>query len=294
MDDNSYKGHVHVKADLLGDLRPFRGLPQLGNYILYIPSAPDTHPFVQDYQHNMLLVRREEVSIDGSELNKVGAGFGAFRRQAAAAAVSRAGDGLHNQLYPKHQADLQKLIRDGSAETDYLVHGMRDFKGAMTFDAGMEKALKYKVPEVNYSLVRLTVNAEDAVQIEIENKGVIMEAYVDEFESMSKAGTMHVEIFNNGQGISDYLVNVTNCNMSLVQAIPEQARTIEKFKSGYYAFDIYTRHNLDQNNMCIVAVKSVTGKVFQTLKVFFDTKKYGRRYPWELQDINDQAQPSSP
>jgi hypothetical protein len=57
----------------------------------------------------MLLVRREEVSLDGSELNKVGAGFGAFRRQAAAAAVSRAGDGLHNQLYHKHQADLQKL-----------------------------------------------------------------------------------------------------------------------------------------------------------------------------------------
>ena len=122
-DDDNYNGDLKMKAELIGDMAEYKGAPELDNYILYIPSKPDTHPFVQDYQNNMLLVPREELSRDGGEPDKVGVSFYTFRRLGSDCRVSEAGDGLHNQLFHKHNSDLQKLITNPDAESSYLVHG---------------------------------------------------------------------------------------------------------------------------------------------------------------------------
>jgi len=73
--DDNYAVDFSLKAELVGDLDPYEGPLELDNYILYIPSKPDGHPMVVDYQNNMLLVPREEVSKDGGELDKVGVSF---------------------------------------------------------------------------------------------------------------------------------------------------------------------------------------------------------------------------
>ena len=88
----------------------FQGSAELDNYILYIPSSPEGHPMVDDYQNNMLLVPREEVTKDGSEIDKVGISTYAFKKLKSDYTISAAGDGLGNQLFHKHNSDLQKLV----------------------------------------------------------------------------------------------------------------------------------------------------------------------------------------
>jgi len=293
-------GAFNFTAELLGDLDEYQGALELDNYILYIPSAPDTHPMVEDYQNNMLLVPREEVSRDGGEPDKVGVSFHTFRRLGSEYSVSEAGDGLHNQLFHKHNADLQKLVLNPNAECTYLVHGKRDFKGSMTFKAGMDKALKHKVNDINYSLISLTMDYAEIKDIDTQSIGIIKEAYVKTFTSMTEEGKMVVVISNEGDYPTDYIVTVTKCTMNirgtscptgaLCWAIPAQARSLNPGKEVTLEFDVFTRYNLDTSNECLVTLKSPTGKKYDSVWVVFDTKKHKSKYSWELQQKNEASE----
>ena len=297
--DEEYNGDLKMKAELIGDLPEYKGAPELDNYILYIPSSPESHPFVQDYQNNMLLVPREEVSRDGGEPDKVGVSFYTFRLLGSDYRVSKAGDGLHNQLFHKHNADLQKLIIRPDDETTYLVHGKKDFKGSMTFEAGMGKVLKHQITHINNSLISITIDgvaSETVKTIETESIGAIDEAYVETFSSMSDNGTLVVLISNYGDLKSDYIVTVTDPSMNIIGhyeghgAVPAQARTLEPYEQETLHFDVSTRFNLETSNEFLVTLKSTTGRIYDKIVVQFDTKKHGTKYSWELQLENEASE----
>jgi len=285
--DTDYSGNFTMKAQLLDDLGEYRGASELDNYILYIPSAPDNHPFVQDYQNNMLLVPREEVSKDGGELDKVGVSFHTFRMMGSDCRVTVAGDGLHNQLFQKHNSDLQKLVTNPDAETTYLVHGKKEFKGSMEFEPGMKKFLEYSIPDINYSLVSLTTDVDTLQMVETESLGVIVEAYVETFTSMSEDGTLNVIIQNYGDLKTDYIVTVTEPNPHIIHAIPAQARTLAPMEEATLTFDVYTAFNLDITNEFKVTLKSPTDRLYDEVYVIFDTLKHHSKYSWELQQKNE-------
>ncbi|MHC4640301.1 MAG: hypothetical protein ACYS32_01560 [Planctomycetota bacterium] len=275
-----------IKAQLVGDLNEYKGAVELDNYILYIPSAPDTHPMVKDYQNNMLLVPREEVSKDGGELDKVGVSFYKFRTQAGNWKVSQAGDGLHNQLYHKHNSDLQQLVLNPNAELTYLIHGKRDFKGSMEFKAGMDKILQHNITGINNSLVSLTMDTAQVKIITTQSVGIIKEASVKTFTSLTNEGNMNVEIQNYGDYPTDYIVTVTDCTMNILNKIPAQARTLNPLKTADLKFDIFTLDNLDTSNECLCTLKSPTGHEYDKVWVVFDTKKHKSKYSWDLQEKN--------
>ena len=43
------------------------------------PSSPATHPLVLEGISNWMLIPRELVTLDGTECNKIGVGYSAFR-----------------------------------------------------------------------------------------------------------------------------------------------------------------------------------------------------------------------
>ncbi|MBW8041332.1 MAG: hypothetical protein FVQ85_15205 [Planctomycetes bacterium] len=285
--DPKYGGTLPLKAELVGDLDPYEGPLELDNYILYIPSKPVGHPMVVDYQNNMLLVPREEVSKDGGELDRVGVSFYKFRTQAGNWAVSEAGDGLHNQLYHKQSSDFMKLIMNPDAETTYLVQGMKDFKDSMQFVAGMPKTLKHKINYINNSLVTLTMDSAPIKTIETESLGIIWSATVDTFTSMSEDGVLKVTIKNMGSFKTNYIVTVTKGTMNTLNAIPAQARTLNPLDQVELQFDVWTyRYNLTTGQEFLVSLKSPAGKVYDEIWVRFDTVKYTTKYSWDLQDKN--------
>jgi hypothetical protein len=275
-----------LKAQLIGDMAGYRGVPQLDNYILYIPTSPSTDPMVQDYAHNMLLVPREEVSRDGGEPDKVGVSFYTFRQQAANAAKSRAGDGLHNQLYQKYTGDLEVLIANPNADTTYLVTGKKAFKASMNFSSGMPRELQVKVAEVESSLVSLTMDPGAIRSIEAESQGVIYSAKVTPFSSLTNDGTLEVVVWNAGEVKANYLVTVTNPTANINPAIPAQARTLSPGESQTLIFDIFARRNLLAGHSLLVTLSSPTGRVHDSTTVLFDTNEHPVKYSWKLQQTN--------
>jgi hypothetical protein len=238
----------------------------------------------------MLLVPREELSRDGSEPDKVGVSFYTFRRLSDDYAVSAAGDGLHNQLFQKQNEDLMKLIMNPDAQTDWLVHGMREFRDSMNFAPGMPMVLKHKIPYIDNSLVHLTLDATSIRTVKTESVGAIIDAWVQDFPSLSDDGTLNVEIGNFGDLKSDYIVTVTDASMNILSAFPAQARTLEPYESTYVEFDVYTNYNLDTTNELLVTLKSPTGRIYDQTYVIFDTMKHGADYSWDLQQKNNASQ----
>ena len=283
--DASYSGNITMKAQLLGDLADYRGAPELDNYILYIPAIPDSHEYVQNYHQNMLLVPREEVSRDGCELDKVAVSFHTLRMMGGNCRATEAGDGLHNQLFHKHNSDLQKLAQD--AETTYLVHGKKVFKGSMSFQAGMEKFLEHSIPDINYSLLSLTIDADTLRMVETESAGIIVDADIETFTSMSDEGTLNVTIQNTGTLRTNYIVTVTQPNMNIIRAIPAQASTLDPTLQDTLSFDVYTAYNIDESNTFLVTLKSPTGRIYDSTTVDFNTTEHPTNYSWELQEKND-------
>jgi hypothetical protein len=290
--DENYEGNFHFKAQLLGDMDPFSGALELDNYILYIPSTPEGAPGGGDYNHHMLLVPREEVSRDGSEPDKPGVSFKTFRMLGSDYKVSEAGDGLGNQLFHKHNLDLQKLAVNPNAETTYLVHGKKDFKDSMEFRTGMEKVLEYNITEINNSLVTLTMNVENIREITTESLGAIVEAYVKTFTSFSNEGTLIVTIKNVGDYKADFIVTVTEATMNILKGLPAKARVLDTQEEAELKFDVSTLYNLDTSNEFLVSLKGRHGKVYDSVMVRFDTKKHQSKYPWEFYEKNQASETS--
>ena len=292
--DDEYGGNFGLKAQLLGDLDPYQGPLELGNCILYIPHSPDGHDMVLDYQNNMLLLPREELAKDGGEADKVGISFHAFRALGADSRVLEAGDGLHNQLFHKHNYDLQKLTVNPNAETTYLVHGKRDFKRSMPFLAGMTKILQQKVTRIDNSLISLTTDSATVTSVDTISKGIILEAAVETFTSFSDEGTMNVLIQNIGSFRTNYIVTITECTMNILKAIPAQARSLHPEDDMKLQFDIHTLYNLDTSNECLCTLMSPEGKIYDEVFVRFDTKKHASKYSWEWQEKNNASDADLP
>ena len=282
------EGDFKIKAEIVGDMDKFQGSAELDNYILYIPSGPAGHPMVDDYQNNMLLVPREEVTKDGSEIDKVGISTYAFKKLKSDYSISVAGDGLGNQLFHKHNSDLQKLVLNPNAEMTYLVHGKRDFKGSMSFVSGMDKVLICEIPEINNTLVSLTMDEKDVKVINTQSIGVVNEAYVQTFNSMTGEGTLVVEIENFGSFPTDYIVTVTEATMHIVgETLPAQARSLVPQNQTELKFDVNMDNNLESTHEFLVTLKSPTGMVYDSVWVIFDTDKYDSKSPDELYEQNN-------
>lgn len=306
---------IQMSAKLIQETADFRDAPDLGNYILYIPAAPEDHPYVQDYIHNMLLVPREEVSRDGAELDKVGVSFYAFRAlMGSSPRVTEAGDGLHNQLRQKYELDFDKFgcvidwdlgtynCSNPDAELTYLVHAKRIFNESMDIEAYREQFLEISVPDISYSLLSLTYSGDFTPRIvEYESPATIVSATVDTFPSMSEPGVLNVTIRNVGGLIASYIVTVTQVNSNInvgsdeypvlkaniIHAIPSQARTLYPSVSDYLTFDVHTAYNKATSNEFLVTLKSPTGRVYDTETVSFNTEMHPTAYSWELQQKNE-------
>jgi hypothetical protein len=285
-----------IEAALVGDVDAYEGAMELDNYILYIPVSPQSNSMVQDYQHNMLLVPREEVSKDGGEPDKVGVSFHTFRLLGSDCKVSEAGDGLGNQLVHKHNLDIQKLVVNPDAETTYLVHGKQDFKESMNFTAGMPKTLVRAIPYINNSLVSLTVSKANMVQtIEAyESKGIIRSAYIERFPSMSNKGLLQVVISNAGDTRANYIVTVSDATANILNAFPAQARTLNPGEETTLGFDVSTVQNIETTHNLMVTLRSPGGKIYDSVQVIFDTTQYTTKYSWELRQKNEDSEVSLP
>jgi hypothetical protein len=287
--DVSYNGQLDLEATIEGELAGYEGIPDLSNHILYIASSPSSHPYVIDYATSMLLVPREQSSLDGGECNKVGVSFATFRSQEAHCGTREIGDCLHNQLFHKHLSDLNKLNMNPDVNADYLVAYMRLFKDSVASLSNEQKFLEFRPLADEPSLVSIVADLDTLRLNRFESAGVIASAVVDAFESMSDDGNLEVQIMNNGPFAADYVVSVENCNLGGVSAgIPQQSQVLQAipFRPVSVRFDVYTTVDTGQSNQCTVKLKSTTGQVLSQTTVLFDTTDVSDQQVWDLRQEN--------
>ncbi len=292
--EDTFVSPMKMRAELQGEFSEYAGAPDLSNYILYIPSSPDSHEYVQNYHNNMLLVPREEVSRDGHELDKVGVSFYAFRKMAGECSVSMAGDGLHNQLYHMHNADLQLLGSNPNLESMYLLHGKHWVRGSMDFKPGMEKQLTYLIRNINYSRLSLSMETDELpAMVTPHIEGLIKEARVDKFVAMSADGILRVTVMNTGDVRGDYVVTVTDPSYEILEAIPAQARTVAHEAEEILYFDLHTLRNLESSFDVLVTLKTPDDFLLDEVTVTFESEKHLSWYSWELLRRNEGTQQGS-
>jgi hypothetical protein len=293
--DAGYSGSWSMRAALLGEFTESRGVPELDNYILYIGTSPPSHEYAQYWWNHMLLVPREELSKDGSEFDKVGIDFYKFRMMGSAASVTDAGDGLHNQLFHKHQTDLDQLISNPGLESTYLVQGKKPFKESMNFASGMDKTLEYKITDIEYSQVQFVMEAISVKQIETEVDGEF-QAAVDTFESMSNNGVLRATVVNSGDIPAGYIVTVTDPTQKILDGTRAKAVTLQPGPAGAeeLTFDIYAAQNVADTHTLTVELRAQTGRLFAQANVNFDTTEHGTKYPRDLQMKNEASQVGAP
>jgi hypothetical protein len=293
--DAGYSGSWNMRAALLGEFTESRGVPELDNYILYIGTSPPSHEYAQYWWNHMLLVPREELSKDGSEFDKVGIDFYKFRMMGSAASVTDAGDGLHNQLFHKHQTDLDQWIMNPALELTYMVSGKKPFKESMNFTSGMDKTLEYKITDIEYSQVQFVMDAVSLKQIETEVDGEI-QAAVDTFESMSNNGVLRATVVNSGDIPAGYIVTVTDASQKILDGTRAKAVTVQPgpWFAEEVTFDIYAAQNVADTHTLTVELRAQTGRLFAQANVNFDTTEHGTKYPRDLQMKNEANQVGAP
>ncbi len=279
--DTSYMGSFDFRVALVDGGGRYASAPDLTNSILYIPVSPAGHPMVVNSSDNMLLVPREETTQDGRTCNRVGVGVEAFEAWVKAGAV---GTCLEGQLFHKHHADLDALLLDSDFNARFLVSAKRPFKGSMDFYPGipLERRLHYKVPEIAFTQVVLTLPRLDSplTEVRTESQGIIQEARVKTFEALSNQGLLVVNIKNAGNFPTDYEVGVGECTMLIMGwgpnrgvSIPAQARTLAPDEEAELNFEVRALEDLETSNECLVTLRSPSGKEYDDVWVRFDTVK---------------------
>jgi hypothetical protein len=275
-EDNGMPAPFEFDGALAGDSSPVLARPDLENFFVYIPSSPDTHPYVQSWHRYMLLVPREEVSYEGTECHKVG--YVSRTRRGQARRIC-----LNNQLSDKLEADIELINTEPTRETKYLVRGKRIFARSMDWSGSLAnlKTLAYKAQDQIWNTrVALAVGTHPATikRKTVISAGIIEDAFVQGVASHSRDITLVVDIENTGTLRADYVVTVTDCNFSIDQSIPPQARTLTPGETPEtLEFDIYTRLNLNTTNYCVVELRSSDRRhAHDARMVFFDTEQVAR------------------
>ena len=136
-------------------------IPDFSTKILYYPTSPVGDPMVEDWEAYTMIVPPQEVTVDGSECDKVGVDYSAFRAQLDSCDSTIAGDCLHNQLYHKFEADSLVLSSDPQADTTYLMSNLKNNHEAL------------RVSGDNLELVSVSMK-QYIVQIEIDKNEIVV------------------------------------------------------------------------------------------------------------------------
>ena len=87
----------------------------------YYAVDPPADPYVQTWDENVLMLPAAQITVGGTECDKVGTSYQTFGHEQLVCATSQTGECLHNQLFQLHQQDLDLPAQNPNADTAYLL-----------------------------------------------------------------------------------------------------------------------------------------------------------------------------
>eukprot|EP00850_Spirogloea_muscicola_P007694 SM000039S14524 [mRNA] locus=s39:595544:600916:+ [translate_table: standard] len=179
-----------ISATLIGDFITYTQLPVLASYYLSVPQMVGVRPSnLITSVTGWLLLDKSVYTLDGSECNKVGSSFAAFRYEASRC---------------QKQADADRVSRGDTPL--YALTAMGAVSPYIAGDGNLSIAIV--VDQILNSLVTLELNADNITYLVNKSPGHIINATLPDFEAISSSGKMVVLVRNTGGIVADYIVSV--------------------------------------------------------------------------------------
>lgn len=257
-----------IIARLLGDFARPAETPNLEFKYLTVPSSPANHERVLAGVAEWMLIDRSLFTTDGTECNKIGVSYSAFRHESDRCA-KRAGSCLGGQLESYRAADAARAA-EGRAEQ----HMVPSF-GAFSHVYAAESAnhyIAYAWPGMQASVVTLEMAADDVRFITNNAPGEIDMAEVDDFEALSSDGRLVVRFTNVGTIISDFTVSV-DCSEGAPDIMPvaAQRRSVRPYFSETVEFALRSESPLQAEMSCRVRLFDSVNAITDETDVAFST-----------------------
>lgn len=297
-----------VRVELMGDISGYQSPPALSGSYLMVPvppGPPDPNAALSDNLEDWMIVPPYMVTLDGSECDKIGVGYSAFRLHGIGGGCGFVyGSCLQNQLFNLVMEDAERLrnreipLFNVSRYWNLNTGTMQNVASA---SGGSGMVLRLPTVGKATSLVSLQVKADDVALIissspaEIVSVTVCSGAFCQgSFEALSGAGILMVSVKNSGYLDAEYEVGLSDCDLDVIQPPADQsAISAQHIRDFIFPLDMST--DAAGNWTCSIIVTDVaTGSVaavqsftFSTTATIYDPPPYQSPIDDDLQGPGD-------
>lgn len=258
-----------VLARLEGDFAPYEAIPVYSEKLLMVPKSPEG---VKD-QTQWMMVDKGRMTFDGSECNKIGTSFEAFKVRQGDACRQKVDSCLENQLADLVEADAAMAASGRLGE--YMLPNFGDLFPARVQNAEtgeVTNALAFKAkPNLN-SVVVLELSA-DAIRLVVHRAtGAIVSVTVHDFESSSRDGKLGVVVRNTGELAAEFTVIISECT-DLVALVNALSRTIVPGADEEFNFVLRAETTHTATHTCTVTLMDSLHETLHSVSASFKTNE---------------------
>lgn len=216
-------------------------------------------------QGDWLIVNAEQVALDGTQCDKIGVWYSAFRDQSNMC-NRPIGSCLHNQVKDLWNADAPARARNQS-RLSLSRYGTPVARTTITNNSSI--GLEYMVNQIQDTLVAMEITADNIRFIRNVATGRIFRADATSFEALSQGGTLSVDVVSTGSLAAIFSVTF-DCSENIHNVLPAESAVDAR---GHW---LVTRRLLTQNentadNTCTVRLFDAVGVLQDTTSVSFRT-----------------------
>lgn len=132
-------------------------------------------------------------------------------------------------------------------------------------------SLVQPIKEIVYSRVRLEMDHAQIGFVDVESVGYMPMAYADNFESLSRAGNIHVGIKNQGTNRAVYQSVIRDCYPGIEIPVISKSIELNPNEEGALVFELPVNQNMQATHYCWVDLISQKGTLFDSVQIYWDT-----------------------
>ena len=256
------EGQVHV--ELNGEFAPKAHFFTLHSKLLLAPDAKSAG-LLGKGQADWLVLDKDQVDLSGTQCNKVGVWFQAFRHQEDFC-------GLRNGSCLLNQPEDIWRINDQRRTAGRSFRGLLSYYGKLytTAQDGVNYRVQFENENLGRSKVVLTLTADDLKFVIHNSSGRIVSAYVENFEALTQQGNAMLLVLNEGNLTASFHLGIYKCSPGI--ELPHgRIITLNPGTSISSNFTIYSHHPLHRENQCFAYLRDKKGNLLHEIRFNFDT-----------------------
>lgn len=228
-------------ANLVGSFAPSQQISSFSNMMLF--AAEGDNEIASVGAKYMMLIDKSYISLTGSECDKIGTLYSAFRTQPNGC-KQKPMTCLQNQLLDFHNSDIER-IRTGKIPQYHIVrYGDYDMKSVNSI-----ASLVLVPKEMTVAMINLVIDARSITSIIAKSTGKIESAVLGPVD-MSNQAKLTVQVTNTGQISANFLVSV-DCSSEVVNALPQKTIWIEKGATSPQSWSVFSASVEKASGSCL-------------------------------------------